>query len=220
MQHLLVIDDDEATRKLIRLRLGNAYSIIDTGDPESAFATALDRKPDAILLDLSLGGVSGFELCKTFSSFDSTRHIPIFIITGGDLRNQAFCKKLGASGFFQKPIDFDQLSASLDFVCHASKPERRSEARIRMKLILKLKGTNLDGKPFEVHTTTEDISSNGFQVECRKDLVEGITVEVWLCNGDENYIGRARIVRVDRSDPSHIRYGFRLEDKTGKWVLE
>jgi CheY-like chemotaxis protein len=109
MPQILIIDDDAAMREVIRMRLENKYSVVDTGDPEHAFATALEQKPDAILLDLSMAKVSGFELCKTLSSFSLTRNIPIFIITGEDSRNEAFCKKLGACCFFQKPIDFDRL---------------------------------------------------------------------------------------------------------------
>jgi DNA-binding response OmpR family regulator len=110
MRKILIIDDDDAMRQILRIRLESAYTVIDTGDPQTAFATALEHKPDAILLDLSMKKLSGFELCQTFTSCSMTRNIPIFIVTGGDLRNSAYCKELGATGFFQKPIDFSRLS--------------------------------------------------------------------------------------------------------------
>jgi len=217
MRQILIIDDDEAMRQVIRSRLENKYSIIDTGDPEVAFAAALEGKPDAILLDLSMAKVSGFELCKTLSSFSLTQHIPIFIITGEDSRNAAFCKKLGASGFFQKPIDFERLNSQLE--CCSSKSERRSEVRFQLKVILKLKGKDRNGASFETRTSTEDMSANGFQSGCNAELDEGMTVEVWLCNGDEHYIGTARVARIDRTHTSFPCYGFHLQDKTGQWVF-
>lgn len=220
MRRILIIDDDEATRQLIRTRLESRFSIIDTGDPEVAFATAIECKPDAILLDLSMAKLSGFELCKAFSSFGATQRVPLFIITGGDSRNAAFCKKLGASDFFEKPIDFNRLDAQLDFKCRSNKAECRSEVRVEMKAILKLKGKDRNGTRFEAHVCTEDISANGFQSGCTAELDEGATLEVWLCNGDEHYIGTARVVRIDRADKSGLRYGFRLEKKTGKWAVE
>src|SRR5437762_10100390 len=67
MNKLLVVDDDEAMRKVIRLNLADSYEVIDTGEPEHALALALEHKPDAILLDLRMPKYSGFELCQTRS---------------------------------------------------------------------------------------------------------------------------------------------------------
>jgi CheY-like chemotaxis protein len=75
----LIVDDDEAIRRLVRLNLTNLYEIFDTGQPEEALALALEHKPDAILLDLRMPGYSGFELCKTFTSFSATQLIPVVI---------------------------------------------------------------------------------------------------------------------------------------------
>ncbi len=65
MQKLLVIEDEEAMRRLLRLNLSDLYEIIDTGDPEQGLALAMQNKPSAILLDLRMPKFSGFELCRT-----------------------------------------------------------------------------------------------------------------------------------------------------------
>src|SRR6202035_5265828 len=54
MHKLLVIDDEEAMRRLLRLNLSDTYEIIDTGDPEAGLALAMQHKPSAILLDLRM----------------------------------------------------------------------------------------------------------------------------------------------------------------------
>ena len=54
MQKLLVIDDEEPMRRLLRLNLSDSYEVIDTGDPEQALALAMQNKPAAILLDLRM----------------------------------------------------------------------------------------------------------------------------------------------------------------------
>ena len=53
MHKILIVDDDEATLKLMRIRLSEAYEAICTRDPEQVLGLALEHKPDAILLDRS-----------------------------------------------------------------------------------------------------------------------------------------------------------------------
>src|SRR5271154_1631007 len=98
MTKLLVVDDEEAMRRLVRLNLGDSYDIVDTGEPEQALALALEHKPDAILLDLRMPKYSGFELLQTFTSFARTQMIPVIIVSGeagGETKER--CKQLGAT---------------------------------------------------------------------------------------------------------------------------
>jgi len=67
MARILIVDDDEAIRRLVRLNLTDLYEVFDTGQPEEALAP--EHKPDAILLDLRMPGYSGFERRKTLTSF-------------------------------------------------------------------------------------------------------------------------------------------------------
>ena len=97
MARILIVDDDESIRRLVRLNLTDLYEIFDTGKPEEALALALEHKPDAILLDLRMPGYSGFELCKTFTTFSATQLIPVFVISGeGGAKTKEFCRDLGA----------------------------------------------------------------------------------------------------------------------------
>jgi len=64
MGKLLVVDDDEALRRLMRLELSDAYEVIDSGEPEQGLALALEHRPDAILLDLRMPKYSGYELLQ------------------------------------------------------------------------------------------------------------------------------------------------------------
>src|ERR1019366_8907736 len=82
MDKLLIVDDEEAMRRLLRINLADRYEIVDTGNPEQALAMAMLGKPNAILLDLRMPNYSGFELCRTFKSMASTQLIPIIIISG------------------------------------------------------------------------------------------------------------------------------------------
>src|ERR1039458_7648117 len=141
MHKLLIVDDDEAMRGLLRVRLAGTYEVFDTGDPEQALALALEHKPDAVLLDLMMPKFSGFELCQSLNSLSYTSRIRVFIITGkGSGEAQEYCKNLGAAGFFQKPVDFDLLKRRLAEELEGQRPECRSQTRVRMRVSLKLRG--------------------------------------------------------------------------------
>ena len=114
MATLLVVDDEESIRRLMRLNLGDKYDIVDTGEPETALSLALEHKPDAILLDLRMPKYSGYELAQTFTTFSSTKLIPVLVISGeAGSTTKSFCRDLGVTAYFEKPVDFDALEQTL-----------------------------------------------------------------------------------------------------------
>ena len=220
MPRILIVDDDEAMRKLLRARLGDSYDIVDTGDPENALAEALEFKPDVILLDLMMPNFSGFEVCQTLSSLSFTQHIPIFIVSGyGGNSYEAHCLKLGAAGYFEKPIDFAHLKARLADVLSSKRPERRDKVRLRLRVTLYLRGVNQQGAPVEEVITTEDISANGFLCRCAATLKKDSIAEIFLASEGRKYVGTARVVWIESSDSTHPHHGFYFVKKVGEWVL-
>src|ERR1700736_85880 len=111
---VLIVDDDEALRMMMKMRLSDVYEVIDTGSPEQALGLALQHKPDAILLDLMMPDCSGFELCQSLHSLSYTARIPIFVVTGESAaKYRDYMSNLGAAGYFEKPIDFAKLKSRL-----------------------------------------------------------------------------------------------------------
>jgi CheY-like chemotaxis protein len=210
MARILIVDDDEVLRNIAKEHLSGAYEVIDTGAPETALALTLEHKPDAILLDLSMPGMSGFELCQLLSSLNATKQIPIVITSGEDMRNKAFCFRLGASRYFTKPIDFPRLKMELAEILSAKKDERRANVRVQLRVTLKLRGRHKDGTDLEVRATTENMSKGGFLCSCASSLEEGATFEVTLCGERELSLGRARLVRVIISTALDPRFGFQF----------
>src|ERR1700682_1374737 len=165
MTKILLVDDDNAMRRLIRLHLDGDYEVIDTGEPEHALALALQHKPDLILLDLRMPSYSGYELCQTFSSFNSTQLIPVFVISGevGE-KTKELCHKLGAVAFFEKPVNFDRLRTSIEEYLKTRRLERRSEARVHLRVTVKLRISEVGNgsKASSAVTSTENVGRNSF----------------------------------------------------------
>jgi DNA-binding response OmpR family regulator len=221
MPRILVVEDDESMRGLIRQRLSDSYEITDTGDATEALGLALSSKPDCILVDLMMPRFSGLELCQTFASVSNTQTIPIFVITGQSAdEHREFCLNLGARDFFQKPLDFEKLKASIEKAINSPHTERRRDHRIRLKVILKLVGTSASGKRFDLLTSTEDVSANGFLCKCSIDLEPGAIVEVFLLSrNSEVLVGRASMRHVQWPDTAYQSCGFCFIEKNASWVL-
>jgi DNA-binding response OmpR family regulator len=221
MHKLLIIDDEAPMRRLLRINLEDRYKIVDTGDPELALQEVLQSKPNAILLDLRMPNYSGFELCRTLKSITSTQLIPIIIVTGeAGASTKTFCEELGATAYFEKPVDFEALRDRLASVLEAARPERRSEVRISLRAKVSLQGTDTNGQPFEEQCVTENISRSAFFCACGAELEERSEVAVSLISGGTKFVGMALVVRRDNSDVAHTRYAFRFVNKDVNWILQ
>lgn len=222
MEKILVIDDDDAMRGLVRMRLSDTYEIIDTGNPVQALGLALEHKPGAILLDLMMPDCSGFELCQSFHNLSYTTRIPIFVVTGESAQKyQEYMSSLGARGYFEKPIDFAKLKGTLATELQARALERRAHVRVKMKLILKLKGTDQSGRAFEQLTATENVSAGGFLCVLSLDLSAGAVLQVFLSGtGHDRYVGTARAVRREAPNTPWQRYAFQFIERTAEWILQ
>jgi CheY-like chemotaxis protein len=220
MSQILIVDDDDSVRKVLRFRLKDSYDVIDTASPEDALALALQHKPDAILLDLMMPGYSGFEICQTLSSMSFTQHIPILIVSGeSSARYKDFCENLGAKGFFQKPVEIETLKKKLDQLIDGGRQGDHSKPRIRLRILLELRWVDAAGAPFELLTVTDNVSTNGFLCGCQAQLEEGAIVDVYLAKHGYRLVGKARIVRVDWPGTTGQRCDFQFDQKPTEWIL-
>jgi DNA-binding response OmpR family regulator len=221
MSKVLIVDDDEALRRLMHLELGDSYEVIDSGEPEHGLALALEHQPDAIVLDLRMPKYSGYELLQTFTSFSHTQKVPVIIVSGEcGGQTKEHCKQLGAAGYFEKPIDFDRLRERLRQVTNNRQHVPRSEVRVKLSVALRLKGTDGRGEKFNESATTEDISLSGFLCRCNAQLQASSVLDVYLSVNADEYVGKARIIRTGPNDTNIWRYGCRFIEKVGPWVLQ
>lgn len=116
-RRVLIVDDAEEFRTVVfrHLQVVAGYECIAAASGAEAINLALQRSPDAILLDLALGDINGFDVFRALSSDPRTRKIPVILITGranSDLLMSAG-RCVGAFDFLRKPVDFRKLTEVL-----------------------------------------------------------------------------------------------------------
>jgi two-component system, cell cycle response regulator DivK len=80
---VLIVEDDRSTRLLYRECLSHAgFRTIDAHNGHQALEKAQALQPDAVLTDLAVPGMDGFEFCRALQRSDATRAIPVLAVTG------------------------------------------------------------------------------------------------------------------------------------------
>jgi two-component system cell cycle response regulator DivK len=109
---ILYVEDNEANRMIVRdLLKRTRYRLIEANDGEAGVATALERRPDLILMDIQLPKISGMEAMRRLRAEEATAHTPIIAITSFALSgDEQKAKEAGATAYLAKPYSpFDLL---------------------------------------------------------------------------------------------------------------
>jgi signal transduction histidine kinase/DNA-binding response OmpR family regulator len=110
--HVLLIEDDPQSVELLRTQMTNAgYRVDVTPSGEAGLVYAATNRPDAIVLDVNLPGIDGFEVLRQLKSDDRLAGIPAFFVTIIDERQAGL--DLGATDYFVKPVDQPALLGAL-----------------------------------------------------------------------------------------------------------
>jgi two-component system sensor histidine kinase/response regulator len=108
---ILVIDDRPANRTLIRRLFKGRYRVLEAEDGEAGLAVAREVRPDCILLDVSMPGLSGFDVLERLAGDSRTREIPVIILTAipETLNDMERALRSGAVDYITKPIDVSRV---------------------------------------------------------------------------------------------------------------
>lgn len=114
LTRLLVVDDDQATSRMIALGLrGEGREVRTAGSVTEATEIAKGFEPHVVLTDLNMAGGSGIDLCRRFS--DTWPDVPIIVLTAfGSMQAAIEAMRAGAYDFVTKPFDIDALSIVVD----------------------------------------------------------------------------------------------------------
>jgi signal transduction histidine kinase/CheY-like chemotaxis protein len=96
-RRILVVDDDEATRYVLRRALeGESFEVVEAPAGEEGLRQAATRRPDLIILDLQLPGISGPEVLDRLKDDPSTREIPVVIYTSRPLDDEFLMSRIAS----------------------------------------------------------------------------------------------------------------------------
>jgi len=114
-QHVLVVDDDPFFRAYVRGVLeGCGYRVVDVEDGVAALKSVRADRPAAVLLDVSMPRLSGYEVCRALRE-EHGPDLPVMFVSGE--RTESFDRvaglTIGADDYLVKPLAEDELLARL-----------------------------------------------------------------------------------------------------------
>ncbi|MCU0549533.1 MAG: response regulator [Leptolyngbya sp. Prado105] len=111
MGTVLVVEDTPSEMELLShyLREGG-YSVVGAVTAKDALNKAIELKPDVIITDVVMPGMSGFELCRSLKKNPETQKVPIIICTSkGQEIDRLWGMRQGADVYITKPFTREQL---------------------------------------------------------------------------------------------------------------
>ena len=119
---ILAVDDSKSMREMVSFTLKNAgYNVIEAEDGKIALSAIHGTKVDAVITDLNMPNMNGFELIRMLRNNPTYKFTPILMLTpeGDDLKKQEG-KAAGATGWIVKPFNPEKLVDVIKKVCPVS----------------------------------------------------------------------------------------------------
>ena len=116
MARILVVEDDPRSRRLLEFRLRSlGHESIFAEDGGKAVQTAIEEKPDIILLDVMLPVMNGFQVLQKLKFQKETMDIPVIMLTAKVQENDVvYGLETGAVDYVTKPFSFAELNARIN----------------------------------------------------------------------------------------------------------
>src|SRR6185369_5692250 len=122
---VLVIEDDPSAAELLRVYLeGAGFGVAITAHGEEGLRWAAELRPNAILLDILLPDIDGWDVMQRLKRADATRAIPVLVVSVVDDRSLGMA--LGAVDYFVKPIARDPLLEAIGRLTFTTKVKTRT----------------------------------------------------------------------------------------------
>ncbi len=187
-KRVLMIDDDPVFCHMVQEILESTFcQVTATTDYREGLRLAMTHPPDLILLDIHMPEVSGLDLIKQLRNMQSTRHVPVMMVTGDDrIESVSSAKQFNAVGYILKPFKplylIERISqlmgvelmtglqqSSLPASSSAGKP--MEPIRVKTKTVL-----IIDDEPVIFHLISDILEDSILKVETASSAREGLRI--------------------------------------------
>lgn len=226
---ILVIDDERDMSDLVRRSLeGEGFDVILAQDGATGLGIARDHHPDLVILDISMPGINGLEVCQRLRSEPRHAHLPILMLSARASANDRVTGlETGADDYLIKPFLPRELVARVNAVLRRS--DRRGFARAVIeqgKLKIEVHGHRVTREGHDVRLTAAEfrilelLASHPGRAFTRDEIIEaalGRDVAVTERTVDAHIVG----IRKALGDAANLlqtvrSVGYRFEPTTGE----
>jgi DNA-binding response OmpR family regulator len=125
--HILLVDDDHTSTKMLRFLLeGEGYTVTTTKSAVWALQSLAHNDYNLVVLDIVMADMDGLELCRRIRA---TSDVPVvFLAMRSDVANKMLGLHAGADAYLTKLVDLDELLARIRALLHPSRRQHRSTA--------------------------------------------------------------------------------------------
>lgn len=107
---MLIVDNDDDTRELMEVTLGERYEIVTARDGIQAIDCIVQYQPDLILLDIMMPRMNGYQMLQSIRRNPAYKNLPVIVVSAkATKRDQAYVERLGSNDFLPKPFSVEEL---------------------------------------------------------------------------------------------------------------
>ncbi len=196
---MLVVDDDDGIREMLQTTLSFAgFRVSVAADAESALAVLSDEHPDAIVLDVMMPGVDGFDFVQLLRHRGDT--LPVLFLSARDaVEDRVRGLRLGADDYLTKPFSVVEVTVRLESLLRRARTPNPSDERVAA--VLRCGDLELDerrhltrraGRPIELSPTEFRLLAFLLLHQGRVLSKAQILDQLWQYdfNGDSNVVER------------------------------
>ena len=218
-QKILVVEDEPDIRKLVQYNLTQErFSVLEAEDGEQALKLLQHEKPNLVILDLMLPGLSGMELCKLLRQRSETAKLPILMLTAkAGEADRIVGLEMGADDYLAKPFSPREMVARVRAILRRSESKPVTETTPAYE-----KGSlKIDFPTYEVFVRAKPVKLTLKEFELLRFLVlnpsrvlnrDQLLDRVW---GGETFVTPRTVdVHIRR-----LRKAVEKDDRKPQWIL-